>query len=277
MENTDNYKITSISCYVCSNSKLYRRPNSNILYCKECKKPYEALPSMISKIEGEYDQEDNASSSSSSTKSEKQKESEKRDLISAKIGEKLLLGWTMLEETCINPACKYPSPLMRDPKTKMMTCYGCDTKSMKKDDYDRNPTSSLMQEDKTCKLSVKNNRTNVKQQINNNNYSNNNDNNSKHDSTVTNSLKFRPAVYHSNLVNENNMDSDRNGAQQQVVDNNNTNGSIDNTLSNLYLKMEDTSNLLNQTNIFESDRIRTILSTIQSLSETIKQVEQLKK
>merc|ERR1712137_96993 len=40
---------------------------------------------------------------------------------SSKLGEKLLQGWTMLEDAC--PRCNIP--LMRKPKSKDMLCVGC--------------------------------------------------------------------------------------------------------------------------------------------------------
>lgn len=51
----------------------------------------------------------------------------KRDDISSKLGQKMLLGWTMLGETCPNELCR-GTPLMKEGSHGTMICVGCDSK-----------------------------------------------------------------------------------------------------------------------------------------------------
>jgi uncharacterized Zn finger protein (UPF0148 family) len=58
----------------------------------------------------------------------------KRDTISSKLGEKMLLGWVMLADICPSSTCE-GTPLMREPGTKDMLCVCCNKKYVK-DQYD---------------------------------------------------------------------------------------------------------------------------------------------
>jgi len=58
-------------------------------------------------------------------------QSQRTNAVSKKIGEKLLAGWTLLEESC--PTCR--TPLMRDHQ-KAMFCLNCDTVIISAKDFD---------------------------------------------------------------------------------------------------------------------------------------------
>jgi len=53
--------------------------------------------------------------------------------VSKTMGEKLLLGWTLLSDVCPNPECY--QPLMRD-REKQMWCLACNTRVIYKEDFD---------------------------------------------------------------------------------------------------------------------------------------------
>ena len=60
------------------------------------------------------------------------------------IGQKLLQGWTMLQDTCANESCP-GVPLMRKPGAKEMVCVNCNTTFVREQDVDKTkhaPTSA---------------------------------------------------------------------------------------------------------------------------------------
>ncbi|EFA79677.1 Sjogrens syndrome scleroderma autoantigen 1 family protein [Heterostelium album PN500] len=62
-----------------------------------------------------------------------EKRMKKSDETSAKIGQKLLMGWTLLGDVCPNTEC-FGSPLMRD-REKVYHCLSCDRTEMNADDF----------------------------------------------------------------------------------------------------------------------------------------------
>lgn len=51
----------------------------------------------------------------------------RRDALSAALGQLMLQGWSLLEETCPRVACEPGTPLLKDRNTGKIYCAGCDT------------------------------------------------------------------------------------------------------------------------------------------------------
>ena len=77
----------------------------------------------------------------------------RREEVSAKMGEKMLAGWTMLAQTCTNPACA-GTPLMqsrsRGPEPQTVLCVSCSCESAL--DQGRRDTASASRNPNPIKL-----------------------------------------------------------------------------------------------------------------------------
>jgi uncharacterized Zn finger protein (UPF0148 family) len=71
-------------------------------------------------------------------------------MASRAMGDKLLSGWTMLQETCTQSTCP-GTPLMRDPKTGEHLCVTCGTSGGQVVSY-HSPTHSAVEEEEEEEL-----------------------------------------------------------------------------------------------------------------------------
>lgn len=164
------WKLLAISCPICHTTLLSSKEGQ--MRCPGCDLPVvveneinrseipknpaatETKTKEILEIqeEEEEDKDQPLPSSYEELRRQYQEKNRKSDLISNKLGEKLLQGWTMLADSCPFDNTCGGTPLMKDPATDKIHCLSCGKEYL----YDRN--GELI--DKSLVSSANNNITN---------------------------------------------------------------------------------------------------------------------
>lgn len=146
----EGWKLTNVNCPIC-NTSIIGQLNPKQFYCVKCEMPV--------KIEEDEDEDVEVIGSRNGSNEGKQevndfdnmlyaKENEakrkKADELSKKMGEKLLQGWAMLEDSCFD--CMFP--LMRSRKGETV-CVGCGPVGQKKEE---SPQKVISQEPEVQKV-----------------------------------------------------------------------------------------------------------------------------